>query len=240
MPCPSKKPRSSLRLLSWMVNSPIASARTPRDHRRHFGIEADAQRVLADHVDVALVELAEAAALGALAAVHALHLVAAEREGQLVLVLGHVAGQRHGQVEAQGQLGQAVAFLLQRAGGLHEIHLALGLAAGLGQQHLGQLEHRRFHRQEAEALVVAADRVQHALEGDLVAGSSSMTPGGVRGLIKRKTPGAHAAANAAMPASLAAVPARPAAQDGRALLARDRGRLNTMRGGSMSGCSSVW
>jgi hypothetical protein len=37
------------------------------DHRRDLGIEADAQRILADHVDVALVELAEAAALRALA-----------------------------------------------------------------------------------------------------------------------------------------------------------------------------
>src|SRR3546814_6425040 len=64
------------------------------------------QRVLADHVDVALVELAETPALGALAAVHALHLVAAERERQLVLVLGHVARQRHRQVEAQRELGQ--------------------------------------------------------------------------------------------------------------------------------------
>src|SRR3546814_17092597 len=56
------------------------------DHRRDLGVEAGGQRVLADHVDVALVELAEAAALGALAAVHALHLVAAERERQVVLV----------------------------------------------------------------------------------------------------------------------------------------------------------
>jgi hypothetical protein len=28
--------------------------------------------------------------------------------------------------------------------------MALGLAAGLGQQHIGQLEHRGFHRQEPE------------------------------------------------------------------------------------------
>jgi hypothetical protein len=81
MPWPSKKPRISLRLLSWMVNSPIASSLEHRvDHRRDLGVVADRQRILADHVDVALVELAEAAALGALAAVDALDLVAAERE----------------------------------------------------------------------------------------------------------------------------------------------------------------
>jgi hypothetical protein len=144
------------------------------DHRQHLGVVTDAQRVLADDVDVALVELAEAAALGALAAVHALHLVAAEREAQFVLVLGHVARQRHGQVEAQRHLRQAAGRALgrgigQRAGGLDEIHLPLGLAAGLGQQHVGQFEYRGFHRQEAEAFVVAADDVEHALEGDLLA-----------------------------------------------------------------------
>ena len=156
------------------------------DHRRDLGVEAHAQRVLADHVDVALVELAEAAALRALAAVHALHLVAAERERQFVLVLGDVARQRHGQVEAQRQFGLAFALpfggLAERTGGLHEIDLALGLAAGLGQQDVGQLHHRRFHRQEAETLVIAADHVQHALEGDLVGGQQLHDPGRGAGL----------------------------------------------------------
>jgi hypothetical protein len=67
--------------------------------------------------------------------------------------------------------------LLHRAGGLHEIHLALGLAAALGQQHLGQFHHRRFHRQEAEALEIAPDGVQHVLEGDLVTGQQLHDPG---------------------------------------------------------------
>ncbi|MNM88449.1 hypothetical protein D3C81_1006660 [compost metagenome] len=111
------------------------------DDGQHLGVITDAQGVLADHVHVALVELAEAAALGALAAVDALHLVATEREGQVVLVLGHIAGQRHGQVEAQRHFRQAGAARLggigQCAGGLHEIHLALGFAARLGQQHVG-------------------------------------------------------------------------------------------------------
>ena len=74
-----------------------------RDHRRDLGVVARRQRILADHVDVALVELAEAAALRALAAIHALHLVAAEREREFVFVLGDVARQRHGEVEAQRQ-----------------------------------------------------------------------------------------------------------------------------------------
>ena len=151
------------------------------DHRRQLRIVAHAECVLADHVDVALVELAEAAALRAFAAVHTLHLVAAERERELVLVLGNVARQRHGQVEAQRQLRRAVNFalggILERAGGLHEVHLPLGLAAGLGQQHLGQLHHRRLHRQEAKPLEIAADRVQHALEGNLVGRQQLHDPG---------------------------------------------------------------
>ncbi|EEF93361.1 hypothetical protein CATMIT_02012, partial [Catenibacterium mitsuokai DSM 15897] len=152
------------------------------DAGRQLGVVAHAEAVLADHVDVALVELAVAAALLALAAVDALHLIAAERERQLCLVLGHVTRQRHGQVEAQRQLrrGAAVAFLCvvgARASGLDEIHLTLGLAAGLGQQHLGQLHHRRFHRQEAEAFEIAADRVEHALERDLVTGQQLHDPG---------------------------------------------------------------
>ncbi len=103
------------------------------DHRRNFGVVADRQRVLADHVDVALVELAEASALRALAAVHALDLVAAERETQIVLVLGDVARQRHGQIEAQREFRRLSpsSVRVKRTGRLHEIYLALGLAARL-------------------------------------------------------------------------------------------------------------
>src|SRR5690606_41415467 len=52
----------------------------------------------------------EAAALGAFAAIDPLHLVAPERECQVVLMLGHVAGQGHGEVEAQGKLGARIAL----------------------------------------------------------------------------------------------------------------------------------
>ncbi len=150
------------------------------DHGRHFGVVAHRQGILADHVDVALVELAEAAALGALAAIDALHLVAAERKRQLMFVFGHVARQRHREVEAQRQFG--LAALLQRAGGLHEIDLALGFAAGLGQQHIGQLENRRFDRKEAESLEIAPDHVQHPLERDLVPGQQFHDAGRGAGL----------------------------------------------------------
>jgi hypothetical protein len=80
------------------------------DHRRNFSVVAHRQRVLADHVDVALVELAEAAALRALAPINSLHLVTAKRKAQLALVLGHVARQRHGEIETQRQLRHAFFF----------------------------------------------------------------------------------------------------------------------------------
>ncbi len=163
------------------------------DHRQDLGVEADVQRILADHVDVALVELAEAATLGTLATVDPLDLIATERERQFVLVLGHVAGQRHGQVEAQRQFrqpfGGARLGLGQGASGLHEIDLAFGLAAGFGQQGFRQLEHRRFHRQEAEALVITADGVQHALERDLLARQQFHHSGRRAWLDQAETPG---------------------------------------------------
>ena len=150
------------------------------DHCRNLGVVAHRQRVLADHVDVALVELAEPAALRALAAVDPLHLIATERKRQIVLVLGDIARQRHGQVEAQRQLRRAIAArrrFFKRARRLDEVHLPLGLPARLGQQHLRQLHDRRLHRQKAETLVVAADDVEHPLEGNLVTGQQLHDPG---------------------------------------------------------------
>jgi hypothetical protein len=78
-----------------------------RDHRRDLRVEARRQRVLADHVDIALVELAVPPALRPLAAVHPLHLVAAEGKGELVFMFGDIARQRDREVEAQRQFRAA-------------------------------------------------------------------------------------------------------------------------------------
>ena len=99
--------------------------------RRDFGIVAHRQRIFADHVDVALIKLAETPFLRALAAVDPLDLVTTEGKRQLVLMLGHITGQRHGQIEAQGELRGAA--LLQCAGRLYEVHLPLGFPSGFGQ-----------------------------------------------------------------------------------------------------------
>ncbi len=61
-----------------------------------------------DDVDVGLGELAVATFLRALATPYLLDLVATEREGEVPGVLQHVAGERHGEVEVQAELGVGV------------------------------------------------------------------------------------------------------------------------------------
>ncbi len=68
--------------------------------RRQLGVVADRERIFADDVDVALVEFAKAPRLVALAAVDPLHLVAPKGEGEIGFVLGDVARERHGEIEA--------------------------------------------------------------------------------------------------------------------------------------------
>ncbi len=76
--------------------------------QRQLDVVVGGQRGGVDDVDVGLGELAVAALLRALAPPHLLDLVAPEREGQLVRVLQHVAGERHRQVEVQAELGLGV------------------------------------------------------------------------------------------------------------------------------------
>ncbi len=49
------------------------------------------------------------------------------------------------------------------------------------QQHVGELEHRRLDGQEPEPLEAAADRIEHAVERDLLRRQELDTPGGVHG-----------------------------------------------------------
>ena len=94
-PMPRKKPSGTLRLLTWMRNSPTgrrenASAMT----QRHLGLEVRRQLTDVDDIDVGLGELAEPPLLRPLPAPDLLDLVAAEREGELARVLEHVTGER--------------------------------------------------------------------------------------------------------------------------------------------------
>ncbi len=83
-----------------------------------------------------------------------------------MLVLGDVARERHREIEAERKIG--LLALLDRTRRLHEVNLALGLAALLREQHAGELHDRRFDRQETEALEIAPDRIEHRLERDLI------------------------------------------------------------------------
>ena len=114
----------------------------------------DVQLAVADDVDIRLVELPEAAPLGPLAPVDLADLIPAEGEGQLAVVEGHILGQGHRQVKAQGQVGVAL---------LEAVDLLLGLAAALGQQHLAGLDDRGIQGGEAVEGVGFAQNFHHPL-----------------------------------------------------------------------------
>src|SRR5262249_17235469 len=137
------------------------------DDARDLRLEEVRERLAADDVDVALIELAEAAALHlrVLAAPHALDLVAPEREGELALAHRDVARERHGQVEAQRAPGRGLVVLL-RGEARERVDLLLG--AALRGQHLDALGRGRLDRQEAVALEIAAHEADERVELQLV------------------------------------------------------------------------
>ena len=119
-----------------------------------LGLVRDVKFAVADHVDVGLIELAEAAALGALAAVDLANLIAAEGEGEVVVVQGDVLRQRHRQVKAQREISVSL---------LEAVDLLLRLAAAFGEQHLAGLDDGGIERGEAIAAVGRAEDVHHPL-----------------------------------------------------------------------------
>ena len=119
----------------------------------------DVQAAVADDVDVGLVELPEAAPLGPLPPVDLADLEAAEGEGELVLVEGHVFGQGHRQVKAEGQVGVPL---------LEAVDLLLGLAAALGQQHLAGLDGGGVQGGEAVEGVALPEDGHHAVKEHLI------------------------------------------------------------------------
>jgi hypothetical protein len=136
---------------------------------------SERQFVAVDDVDVALIELPIATPLGPLAPVDTLDLGAPEREHEIVFVLGHVAGQRNGEVEAQRQVGVA---LFEGSGRLHEIDLPLGLAAGLGEEDVGALEDRGLDGRNPKRRKPRRILSSMASWTACSAGSSSSTPAG--------------------------------------------------------------
>ena len=121
---------------------------------RNFRLVGDVQLPVADDVDVRLVKLPEPPPLGPLAPVDLADLVAAEGEGQLTSVEGHILGQGHGQVKPQGQVGVAL---------LKAVNLLFGLPAALGQQHLAGLDDRGVQGGKAVEGVGLPQNLHHPL-----------------------------------------------------------------------------
>ncbi len=146
--------------------------RLQRVGRQHADLGVGGDVVGAHRVGVELGELAEAAGARLLVAPHGADGVAAEGLGQLVEVLGHVAGERRGQVVAQRQ--PLLVLVLERE------HALVGPVL-VGQelaQRIGVLDGRRLQRLEAVGLVHLADDGQHAAgAAHLVRGRVAQAPG---------------------------------------------------------------
>ena len=91
----------------------------------------------------------------------------------MAVVLGHVLGQGHRQVKAQGQVGVS----------LHKaVDLLLRLAASLGQQHLAGLDQRGVQGGKAVQGVGAAEDLHHPVELHLPGGQQFHEAGQSAGL----------------------------------------------------------
>ena len=129
------------------VVAALDAQRLQRVGRQHADLGVGGDVVRAHRVGVELGELAEAAGARLLVAPHGADGVAAEGLGQALEVLGHVAGERRGQVVAQRQ--PLLVLVLERE------HALVGPVL-VGQelaQRIGVLDGRRLQRLEAVALV---------------------------------------------------------------------------------------
>ena len=124
------------------------------DDGRDLRLVGDGELAVADDVDICLIELPEPAPLGPLAPVDLADLIAAEGEGEVIVVQGHVLGQGDCQVEAEGQVRVAL---------LEAVDLLFRLAAALGQQDLAGFDDGGVQRREAVEGVGAAEDLHDAL-----------------------------------------------------------------------------
>ena len=129
------------------------------DNGGDFRLIENIQLSVADDVDIRLVEFPEAASLGSLTPVDLADLEAAEGKGQLIVVQGNVFGQRHGQIEPQGQIAVALG---------EAVDLLLGFAAALGQKDLGILNGGGIQGGKAVGGVGPAEDRHHFFQLDLL------------------------------------------------------------------------
>ena len=124
------------------------------DNGGDLRLVGDVQLAVTDDVDICLIKLPEPAPLGTLAPVHLADLIPAEGEGQLVVVKGHILGQGHRQVKAEGEITVTL---------LEAVDLLFRLAAGFGQQHLAGLDDGGVQGREAIQGIGLAKHLHDAL-----------------------------------------------------------------------------
>ena len=94
------------------------------DHR-HLHLVVECQRVLVDHVNVRLRELAKTSLLRSLSSPHLLDLIPAKRELEFSRVLHDVARKRDGEVEVQAEAGICIPLSMEAP---NDVHLFVDLA----------------------------------------------------------------------------------------------------------------
>ena len=176
----SSRPSRILRLFSVIVNVGHAGGgERVVDDLRRLGVGHDA--LGPDRVEVALDELAEPALRRPLAAEDRADRVPLERDAQLIDVLGDEPGQRHGQVEPQGELAGR-APLVRDVEDLPQDLVGPGPLAG---QDLHPLDVRGLDRHVAERGERPAEAGEHPLAGDHHRGGDVPQPAGHAGIDHR-------------------------------------------------------
>ena len=117
--------------------------------RDQFGLYH--HRLGAQHIDIALIELAKSSARGTIGAPDGLNLIALEKLWQLRFVLRHHARQRHRQIVTQSEIG--LAGLLMFAAFENFEDELIAFFAVLAHQRLDVFDRGSFQRLETVALV---------------------------------------------------------------------------------------
>ncbi len=148
------------------------------DDRGHLRVVQQTEILVADHVDIALVELAEPAFLGPFATPDFLDLEAAEREVELPVILRDVPCERNREIEVEREVFLHVLVLLVRDQ-VDAVDL-LSVLPCFAEEDILAFDGRRLDGREPEQLVVLGDDALHALEDDLLLRQELSEPGNGR------------------------------------------------------------
>src|ERR1043166_364806 len=139
----------------------IKSQRRQRVACRRDQFSFNDHRARAEHVDIALIELAKAATRGTIGAPDGLNLVTLEKFGELVLILRDDARQRHSQIVTQREIGFAGLLVFAALEDLENELIAFFTV--LAQQRFDVFDGGSFERLEPVALVNLLDDTDDVL-----------------------------------------------------------------------------